>query len=145
MNAMYHLFVYGSLRSDFPSEAHQQYIGRYFSRVGNGKIKGVLYDMGEYPAALPATGDRFIKGELYVIQNEDAFEWAIEQLDDYEGLHVEVGETALYTRELTEVLLDDTGEKKMAWVYWYNQEVGHKPHIASGDVMEYLQSKLKQG
>ena len=45
--------------------------------------------MGEYPAALPTTEDKFIIGELYKIKNEDEFGWAMGQLDDYEGVVVE--------------------------------------------------------
>ncbi|MBP7555451.1 MAG: gamma-glutamylcyclotransferase, partial [Chitinophagaceae bacterium] len=53
------LFVYGSLRSGFQSQAYE-YMSRYFNLVGNGRVKGRLYDLGDYPAALPTTGDQFI-------------------------------------------------------------------------------------
>ena len=79
------LFVYGSLRSGFHHPAYE-YISRYFKLVDNAKIKGVLYDMGEYPAAIPTNEENFIIGELYTIINADEFSWAIAQLDDYEGI-----------------------------------------------------------
>ena len=63
----FHLFVYGSLRSGFHSPAYE-YISRYFDLVSEGKVKGKLYDMGEYPAAIPDNGDHYIIGELYVIK-----------------------------------------------------------------------------
>ena len=46
--------------------------------------------MGAYPAAIPTTDEKFIVGELYVIKSPAEFSYAIEQLDDYEGLNVEV-------------------------------------------------------
>src|ERR1043165_1323503 len=99
---VYHLFVYGSLLSGFKSQAHE-YIMRYFNLVSAGTIRGKLYDLGEYPAALPANEDTFIKGELYRIKNEPEFSYAIGQLDDYEGVTAEPGEQQLYKRELADV------------------------------------------
>lgn len=140
----HHLFVYGSLRQGFHHAAHQ-YISRYFSFVCNGKIKGALSDMGEYPAATPSEEEHYIVGELYAINNEEEFNWAIEQLDEYEGLFPEEdeGEKALFRREMTTVFADN-GDIKHAWVYWYNGDVSGRPIIASGDVMQYLQEKFKQ-
>lgn len=136
------LFVYGSLRSGFHHPAYD-YISRYFSFVSGAKIKGIVYDAGPYPAALPATGESFITGELYEIKNEDEFDWAIAQLDDYEGLNAEEGETCLFNREITEVYINDS-VKTQAWVYWFNGDVTGKPVITSGDALQYYQAKNKQ-
>lgn len=135
---VYHLFVYGSLRSGFQSPAYE-YISRFFTLVGEAKVKGKLFDMGSYPAAIPTSEDVFIAGELYIIKDESEFSWAFGQLDDYEGVNVESDEIQLYRRELSEVLTGD--EKVTAWMYWYNQDVSGKPQIASGDVIEYIKSK----
>ncbi|MEP6844861.1 MAG: gamma-glutamylcyclotransferase family protein [Panacibacter sp.] len=139
----HHLFVYGSLRQGFHHAAHQ-YISRYFSFVYNGKIKGILSDMGDYPAATPCEEDNYIIGELYVINNEEEFNWAMEQLDEYEGLFPEVdeGEKVLFRREMTTVFTD-CGETRLAWVYWYNNDVTGRPIIDSGDVIQYVKDKYK--
>lgn len=134
-NNIYHLFVYGSLRSGFRSPAYE-YISRYFDLVGPAKVKGRLFDMGDYPAAVPTNENEFILGELYVIKKEAEFSWAIGQLDDYEGVTVEPGESLLYRRELTGVSIHDTVIQ--AWIYWYNGDVSGKPQLGSGDVMDYL-------
>lgn len=128
------LFVYGTLRSGF-KHASYQYISKYFSLVGNAKVKGYLYDLGTYPAAKPTLNEAFIIGELYAIKNEAELYWAIEQLDDYEGLHVTEGKAALYKRELADVFISNTTLK--AWVYWFNGEVEGKKIIASGDILDY--------
>jgi len=134
---VYKLFVYGSLRSEFKSQAYE-YISRFFSIDGEAKVKGKLFDMGPYPAAVPAS-DSFIVGELYTIRNEPEFGWAIGQLDDYEGVSAEADEIQLFKRELVEVFIDDTTTS--AWIYWYNGSVEGKPWIESGDLIQYLQQK----
>lgn len=135
---VYQLFVYGSLRSGFRSPAYE-YISRYFDLVGNAKVKGMLYDLGEYPAAKPANENRFIIGELYSIRNEKEFSWAIGQLDDYEGVHVGFDETQLYRREIVEVFIDNRTTN--AWIYWYHGDINDKPVIESGDVLQYIDQK----
>jgi gamma-glutamylcyclotransferase (GGCT)/AIG2-like uncharacterized protein YtfP len=135
---IYQLFVYGSLRSGFRSEAYE-YISRFFNFVGNATVKGKLFDMGSYPAGIPTEENIHIIGELYSICDESEFSWAIGQLDDYEGVNVEPDEIQLYRRELTDVFIDD--KEVTAWIYWYNRSVNDKPVIASGDLLEYLKSK----
>ena len=133
--ASYYVFVYGSLRSGFHSPAYQ-YISNYFNLFGEAKVKGKLFDTGEYPAAIPVQEDSFIKGELYLIKNENEFSWAIAQLDDYEGVVVEKDEQPLYRREMVDVYINDAIVP--GWIYWYNGDLSGKPLISSGDIMDYL-------
>lgn len=135
------LFVYGSLRSGFQSNAYH-YISNYFRLLGDAKVNGNLYDLGEYPAARPAQDkDRFIIGELYDLNEKSSFAWVFGQLDDYEGVIAEEGETALYYRELTPVFVN--GHVETAWIYWYNGDVSGKPIVPSGDIIEYFRNKKK--
>ena len=135
---IFHLFVYGSLRSGFHSPAYE-YISRFFTFVGEGKVKGELFDMGEYPAAIPSTKEKFIVGELYSIKHEEEFSWAIGQLDDYEGLAAEEGELTLSRRDLVDVYHAE--EVTRAWIYWYHGDVSGRPAIESGDLMQYMRDK----
>ena len=135
---VYQLFVYGSLRSGFRSPAYE-YISRYFDLVGEGKVKGELYDLGTYPAAKPTDNNKFIIGELYRIRNEKEFGCAIGQLDDYEGVHVGSDEEQLYRRDVSEVFIDN--KTTNAWIYWYYGDVYDKPIIESGDVLKYMDQK----
>ena len=135
---VYQLFVYGSLRSGFRNPMYE-YISRFFTFVGEAKVKGRLFDLGEYPAGIPVEENVFIKGELYTAKNQQEFSWAIGQLDDYEGLDVEDGEVPLYQRKVTEVYAND--QVTHAWVFWYNGDVTGKPLIASGDMLEYFNNK----
>lgn len=132
------LFVYGTLRSGFHHPAYA-YISNNFILLGGAKVKGRLYDLGEFPAAVPTTEENFIIGELYELHPDQDFSWVIEQLDDYEGLHVEANEKTTYRRETATVYINDT--LVQAWMYWYNMEIAGQPLIVSGDVLEYLQQK----
>ena len=141
MNPVYNIFVYGSLRKGFHSDAYN-YISRYFYlAAADAKVKGKLYDLGEYPAAVATNEDYFIIGELYHISHDEEFSWAIEQLDDYEGINIEAHEQATYKRELTTVHVNN--ETVTAWIYWFTGSVEGKPLIASGDVFEYFKQKNK--
>jgi gamma-glutamylcyclotransferase (GGCT)/AIG2-like uncharacterized protein YtfP len=139
-SGVYHLFVYGSLRSGFKSPAYE-YISRFFSFVGDAKVKGKLFDLGTYPAGVSTSDESFIIGELYTIKHQPEFAWAIGQLDDYEGVSVEPDEIQLYKRELVDVIVDDTITP--AWIYWFIGSVQGKPLIESGDMIQYLQQKNK--
>ena len=132
------LFVYGSLRQGFHHPAYQ-YISNYFRFVGPAKVKGLLYDMGDYPAAIPVHSDHYIIGELYELNQKDEYGWAFAQLDDYEGVNAEIGEIPLYRRDLATIF--SNGYTTEAWVYWYNGNVSDHPVIESGDVLAYRNSK----
>jgi len=132
---LFHLFVYGSLRSGFHNPMYE-YISNFFTLVGNAKVKGKLYNMGSYPAGIASNDDSFIIGELYRANNPNEFSWAIGQLDDYEGVNVESDEVQLYRREIADVYCNET--ITASWVYWFNGSVDGKTLITSGDMMEYI-------
>jgi gamma-glutamylcyclotransferase (GGCT)/AIG2-like uncharacterized protein YtfP len=134
------LFVYGSLRSGFQHAAYQ-YMAKYFQLLGHATVKGKLYDMGDYPVALPTTEEKFIQGELYTLNETDDFSYVVGQLDDYEGLYAEEGETPLYKRELATVFCN--GQSSTAWIYWFNGSVNNLQEIESGDVLEFMRQKNK--
>jgi gamma-glutamylcyclotransferase (GGCT)/AIG2-like uncharacterized protein YtfP len=140
MQECYHLFVYGSLRSGFRSPAYE-YISRYFDLEGEAKVKGDLYDMGNYAAGVPTEDERYIHGELYRVREEPEFDWAIAQLDDYEGVTVEADEIQLYRRALTEVFIN--GNTTISWIYWFNGDTTGKTLVESGDMLSYLMKKIK--
>lgn len=102
-------------------------------------MRGLLYDLGTYPAAKPCIENNFIIGELYQVRNEKEFAWAIGQLDDYEGVTVAFDEMQLYRREVAEVQINN--KTTHAWMYWYNGSIEGKPVIKSGDVLEYMEQK----
>jgi gamma-glutamylcyclotransferase (GGCT)/AIG2-like uncharacterized protein YtfP len=141
-SGVYNLFVYGSLRSGFKSPAYE-YISRFFSFVGDAKVKGKLFDLGAYPAGVAASSENFITGELYTIKQKSEFTWAMGQLDDYEGIAIEPGEVQLYKREIVDAYVDKNITR--AWIYWYMGNTEGKPLIESGDMIQYLREKNNPG
>ncbi len=139
-NSNYNLFVYGSLRSGFHHDAYQ-YMAQYFTLIGSATVKGKLFDTGEYPVALPSAEETFIQGELYTITRPEEFSYIIGQLDDYEGVHAEEGETALYKREVATAYCNN--QQFTAWIYWFTGNADNLPQIPSGDVLQYLKEKNK--
>jgi len=128
-----HIFVYGTLRSDFQHKAHG-YVARYFSLMGKAFVPGKLYDAIEYPAGVPTEENHLITGELYDIKNAGEFEQAMQVLDEYEGSYDAPGEPALFRRELVNVRFNE--EEVPAWIYWYNRPVAGKKWITSGDILK---------
>lgn len=132
----YQLFVYGSLRKGFNHAAYE-YIRRYFDFISEATVHGLLYDMGQFPAAVPSESGAKIIGELYRIREIDELNWALGQLDDYEGVNPEENEPLLYRRDKATILLPD-GSTTSGWIYWFNGEITGHPIIHSGDVLKYV-------
>lgn len=135
---MNRLFVYGTLRSGLQHPAHT-FIRQYFTLLCTAMVKGKLYDLGEYPGAVPCPDEVFITGELYELSNEIQFSEAFAVLDNYEGLLVGPGETPLFVREQVTVFLSD--DIDTAWIYWYNHDVGDAVCIESGDITKHTNKK----
>ena len=128
------VFFYGTLMTPF-NRAGRQRIDRHLTYVGRGSISAALFDLGIYPAAVPAS-DRRVLGEVYEISRPDV---VLPVLDEIEGYRADEPEASLYTRVRTAVTLD-TGETADAWAYFYNAPLGQAVRIESGDYLEHLQS-----
>jgi len=104
--------------------------------IGTGKIKGRLYDVGDYPAAVEADEpDAFITGELYEIIDMEVL--AI--LDEWEEYDPRKPNDSLYIRRLADVFLED-GSTATAWAYFYNKSLEGAEFIKSGNYRQYLQT-----
>ena len=121
------LFVYGTLLRDFASlESWQRRVQAEF--VGRGRIKGKLYDLGEYPGAITDSEHR-VRGEVYELRNPGE---AVKLLDEYEEFFPLHPERSLFVRTVTPVVMDD-GREMEAWAYFYNGQVDESKLIAGGD------------
>lgn len=78
------LFVYGTLRRDSKNEMHRTLAG-YSAYVGDGRIRGELYDLGTYPGVFLRDGCLdLVLGEVYGLSDQNAAQtWRV--LDNYEG------------------------------------------------------------
>ncbi len=100
--------------------------------VGRGAIRAALFDVGLYPAAIPAA-DSLVQGEVHRM-SDDA---VLHELDEIEGFRPEEPDSSLYRRLETPVILTD-GRTEIAWTYFYNAPLGNAPRIDSGDYLDYL-------
>ncbi len=105
----------------------------HLSFRGHGTIRAALFDLGIYPAAVPAS-DGQVTGEVYELSEPVA---ALRALDELEGYRPGDPETSLYTRTRTPVAMDD-GTTVYAWAYFYNAPLGRAERIESGDYLEHL-------
>jgi len=123
---------YGTLMTPFNRTGRLR-IDQHLAFRGRGRIAAALFDLGIYPAAVPAAGGR-VRGEVYELTDPVA---ALRSLDELEGYRPGEPESSLYTRKPTPVLLDD-GTTVEAWAYFYNAPLGRAERIESGDYLEYL-------
>jgi gamma-glutamylcyclotransferase (GGCT)/AIG2-like uncharacterized protein YtfP len=102
--------------------------------LGRGTIKAALFDLGIYPAAIPAEDQSVVWGEVYETADPAG---VLAVLDEIEGYRAGEPDRSLYTRVLTDVTLQD-GRTQPAWAYFYNAPLGQAQRIASGDYLEHL-------
>jgi gamma-glutamylcyclotransferase (GGCT)/AIG2-like uncharacterized protein YtfP len=126
------VFFYGTLMSGFrrPGRARLDHALR---PLGRASIRAALFDLGIYPAAVPAE-DTCVWGEVHQMLDTDS---VLATLDEIEGYTEEEPEASLYTRAEIPVMLPD-GQTASAWCYFYNAPLGRAERIASGDYLEYL-------
>ena len=129
------VFFYGTLMGGFDRRRRAGIDGRLTYR-GRGYVTGALFDLGIYPAAVPAA-DGKIWGEVY--EFDDA-EFVLRALDDIEGYTHDDPDRSLYTRLRKNVALE-SGQSLDAWVYFYNAPLGGAPRIPSGDYLAHIRAR----
>ena len=129
------VFFYGTLMTPFNRPGRRR-IEQFLTYTGRGVSAGALFDLGIYPAAIPASEGR-VWGEVYEMSRPDA---VLESLDEIEGFRAAEPESSLYTRIKTSVTLED-GSNVSAWTYFYNAPLGRAERIESGDYLEHLRGR----
>src|SRR5215204_4186235 len=102
--------------------------------IGRGSIRGALFDLGLYPAVVPAPHEGLVWGEVYEMADSVT---VLAALDEIEGYRHDDPDKSLYLRQQADVALPD-GTGARAWVYFYNAPLGRAPRIASGDYLEHV-------
>jgi len=121
-----YLFVYGTLLDK------QNKFGAYLSSncifYVNGKMRGKLYDIGEYPGAiLNIESKNYVFGKIYELID---VEKVLKLLDDYEGFGPDQLQPNLFVRQLIAIETAIGGIE--CWVYLYNLPVEGLKLIESG-------------
>ena len=104
--------------------------------VGRGAIRAALFDLGLYPAAVPAP-EGHVWGEVYEMTDAPAVLAALDEIEGYRPGHPD---SSLYVRQEIEVVLPD-GQVAPASAYFYNAPLGRAPRIRSGDYLEHVKAR----
>lgn len=126
------VFFYGTLMAGF-DRRRRAGIDTKLTYRGRGSIRAALFDLGIYPAAVPAP-EGMVWGEVYEMSEPEA---VLVALDDIEGYRQDDPDKSLYSRARADVTLPD-GSIEQAWVYFYNAPLGRAPRIPSGDYLEHV-------
>lgn len=129
------MFFYGTLMAGF-DRRRRAGIDDKLRYVGRGSIRGALFDVGLYPAAVPSP-DGKVWGEIYEMADAET---VLAALDAIEGYRPDDPDRSLYTRAEADVVLFD-GSDARAWVYFYNAPLGHAARIPSGDYLEHVKMR----
>jgi gamma-glutamylcyclotransferase (GGCT)/AIG2-like uncharacterized protein YtfP len=129
------VFFYGTLMSAFQRPTRMM-VNEFLQPVGRGWIRAVLFDLGIYPAAVPADYGR-VWGEIHQMVDPES---VLSALDEFEGYRASEPDASLYTR--SEMLVTfENGRTAGAWVYCYNAPLGKAERIESGDYLEHLRAR----
>jgi gamma-glutamylcyclotransferase (GGCT)/AIG2-like uncharacterized protein YtfP len=129
------VFFYGTLMSGFKRSGRSR-IDPKLRSEGRAWINAALFDLGIYPAAIPAS-DSKVWGEVHRMLDRVA---VLAELDEIEGYRLDRPDASLYMRVETEATFDN-GRKAPVWVYFYNAPLGRAQRIESGDYLEHLKVK----
>jgi gamma-glutamylcyclotransferase (GGCT)/AIG2-like uncharacterized protein YtfP len=126
------VFFYGTLMSGFKRPGRAR-LDQALRPIGRAWIYAALFDLGIYPAAIPAHDTR-VFGEVHEMLD---VETVLTTLDEIEGYSIGEPDSSLYTRAEIPVMFEGGGTA-MAWVYFYNAPLGRAQRIESGDYLEHL-------
>lgn len=113
-----HLFVYGTLRRGSKNK-FATLLAERAEFVGPARVRGRLYDLGEYPGARQELeSEGWISGEVYRFSDPEL----LKSLDGYEGPE--------FDRHQTTAQAENGGVD--CWIYWYKGTPAGRL-IASGD------------
>jgi gamma-glutamylcyclotransferase (GGCT)/AIG2-like uncharacterized protein YtfP len=126
------VFFYGTLMAGF-DRRRRAGIDAKLSFLGRGTIRAALFDVGLYPAAVPAL-DGTVWGEVYEMTDAGA---VLAALDEIEGYRCDDPDHSLYLRQTVDVHLPD-GTDSLASVYFYNAPLGRAARIPSGDYRDHV-------
>ena len=72
------IFVYGSLKKGF----YNHRLISNFNKIGEGTVKGTMYDLGSFPALCLEPDKYLIKGEIYDVNTVEGL-MALDRLEGY--------------------------------------------------------------
>lgn len=134
------LFVYGTLMRGFENAKFLQ-APEKARFLGRGKARGLLYDVGEFPAFIPVEAggtenEAWVYGEIYRAEDPESL---LGTLDVIEGVNHFYPERSLFVRKKLPAMIDK--EEQTVWIYVYNQPVQGLPVIPHGDYRRFAKER----
>lgn len=123
-----YLFAYGTLQQKHAPQEILPLLER-LRFVGEASIRGVLYDLGDYPGAVidPPCAQR-IYGTVFEILDIVS---TLSDLDQYEEFDPQAPSDSLFVRVLMPVELSSE-QVLPCWVYNFNRDPGAAPILSEG-------------
>lgn len=127
------LFTYGTLMQDFNSQI-THLLRRQSRFLGEGYIRGRLYDLGAYPGLVYDPSSRQqVRGEIYKLLYPDSL---LSRLDEYEMIDPARPMENEYRRSLVPIW---SKEQELAcWTYLFQLSTAPFLEITSGDYRNYF-------
>ena len=122
------LFVYGTLRPARAPASIAAVVGT-LRPLGPARVRGRLYDLGRFPAAVPdARAEGWIQGELVALgPDSPPLSW----FDAYEGFDPRTPATSLFRRARA-LAVDAGGQAVRCWIYAWARSVDERHRVPGG-------------
>lgn len=134
-----HLFAYGSILTGTGQRSLARTLRELVEDLGPGYVRARLYDLGDYPGAVPSTnpGDR-VQGRLLRLRAPLS---ALSRLDRYERYDPRAEAASEFVRRPVEVALPGRPGPVTAYVYYYNRPARHRPRVLPADWPAWLRRR----
>jgi gamma-glutamylcyclotransferase (GGCT)/AIG2-like uncharacterized protein YtfP len=121
MSSQPHLFVYGTLQSNFKNNRFARYLAHNADLVGPALLPGRLYALKRYPGLRPPQSqDDWVSGEIYRLRSPLP---TLRTLDAYEATEY---------RRVRRLATLDGGRQLCCWVYIFWQPLPRHRRVTSG-------------
>ena len=120
------IFVYGTLRPGVRNSRFELFSDGA-ELVALGRVRGHLYDFGEYPGMVLDAGNDWVTGAVYQLRDPET---TLYELDVYEGATARSDDD--FERVLIVVTLEDERDVEV-WTYLYRGPLTSALRIPSGD------------
>jgi gamma-glutamylcyclotransferase (GGCT)/AIG2-like uncharacterized protein YtfP len=123
------IFVYGTLRPGVRNSRFELFADGA-TLVSLGRVRGHLYDLGDYPGMVLDAGNDWVTGEVYALLDPET---TLYELDVYEGATARSDDD--FERALIVVTLEDERDVEV-WTYLYRGPLAEARLMPSGDYAE---------
>lgn len=139
------LFAYGTMIHKPLEEQVQIAMDRYTEHVDHAWVHGELYDLGDFPGAIPqepgpAAGR--VMGRILRLHDARRF---FRVLDEYEEVDFQLSHSGTFRRDRADAHPFSRPNRPIeCWIYWINRVGSSAPRIESGDWIHYVESRRKR-